>query len=64
MTKQNRACETCALWVDAREGYTHGECHRRSPIPVIELSEDVGQWPATKPSDWCGEWEQRDGGTR
>jgi hypothetical protein len=30
-----------------------GEC-RKNPPTVTD--EQVGAWPAVRPSDWCGEW--------
>jgi hypothetical protein len=40
-------CADCKFWqaVD----YTHGECHRRSPL--------MDRWPYTIGTDWCGEFE-------
>lgn len=44
-----RGCQNCKFWdsVDAAR-----LCRKRPP----QLSEgDVGCWPTTQPTDWCGE---------
>jgi hypothetical protein len=39
-------CATCAYW-------DRGTCHRRPPWA---LDGSAPCWPATKPTDWCGEY--------
>ena len=50
-------CETCRWWDDLSwwEEY-HGYCRVLPPSCVKNhADEDLGPWPVTRASDWCGE---------
>lgn len=50
------SCNTCRLW-QVKEGGQDGICRRHAPKPAIVLPGSAQLiWPATKPSEWCGEW--------
>lgn len=59
-------CQACRFWKDARTSPNHyGECRRAPPThrPVkddaIDVYHPTGQWPTTKPYDWCGDFSRR-----
>lgn len=47
-------CKDCKFW---KSYGSFGECHRKSPD---RLSNTISVWPATKPSDWCGEFQSKE----
>jgi len=58
-------CGTCFWW----EEWTHdhgqkenvGYCRRNAPAPFGANGDiSVVEWPVTRKSDWCGEWDDGD----
>ena len=41
-----RSCERCAAWDSVSTSRKDGRCRRWPPA-------HGGQWPLTKPNDWC-----------
>jgi hypothetical protein len=64
-------CQECLYWQQKSEHpRDEGACRRHAPKPRQvdrEWSEGVLcriAWPCTKTSDWCGEFNKKDGGQR
>jgi hypothetical protein len=64
-------CETCRWWdwigrhvgptiVSTGEPVTRGYCRRHAPI-VSDWEDGDVHWPATHPTDWCGEHAPKGG---
>jgi hypothetical protein len=68
-----RRCSNCSFWSEFTSTFptprdqNRGQCRRNPPVIVypFELHEvlpaDYGFWPLTRPDDWCGEFQARDG---
>jgi hypothetical protein len=64
----SESCEECRFWEgigdidgEVRDGF----CRRHAPRAALraregEAGEVATNWPLTTPSDWCGEFEERD----
>jgi len=54
-----RACGDCQYWATPSLGRgappKEAACRRHPPMPGSPWA----QWPMTKPSDWCGDFEAR-----
>lgn len=52
-------CGTCIYWDEDTDYSKFGYCRRLSPRISRPKGDDrVGQWPLTRPTDWCGEGER------
>ena len=49
---RTRLCENCAFWDAGGKDLPSGRgwCRVKSPARLC------GDWPNTRPKDWCGEW--------
>ena len=47
-----QTCSNCRYW---NKGEDPGHCQRHPPVPIKDKR--LGQWPLTKGTDWCGDWE-------
>lgn len=54
---EREVCFTCKYWRQGRPAGQQGQC-RRFPPTVIDITDR--RWPITHPSDWCGEWRNKD----
>jgi hypothetical protein len=56
--KRNDNCYTCRFWVGfgVRERGPEGNCLRYPP--TVTPRHPKGQFPVTKVTDWCGEWQR------
>jgi hypothetical protein len=52
-TNSTESCGNCrfCLYIDIHE------CHRHPPTLGLVQGQWMSEWPAVRPSDWCGEWE-------
>ena len=46
-------CSNCRFY--AAHNKWHGLCRRHPPTPILSA---MDRFPKTKPTDWCGEYEQ------
>lgn len=55
-------CENCR-WAILTGGYGAIECRRNPPTAVLDpLTIPKGRFPIVRPSDWCGEFQAKEGG--
>lgn len=48
-SKFHPTCKTCSFWKKSRT-----ECRRRSPV-ISDVGNNIGAYPETLESDWCGD---------
>lgn len=61
----SETCATCRFWRDLADEPGLGHCRIRAPVAQVVMPDDVPHpgiawWPATHPSDWCGEHQPRE----
>ena len=58
---QQKTCNGCAMWqrsASATSAIQHGECRIVAPTLATRAAGEQpwGDWPLTRPTDWCGQW--------
>ena len=49
-------CETCAFYHAEKT-----QCRRNAPVPLTAVNAATAQWPTVAATDWCGEYQAKDG---
>lgn len=53
-----KMCQTCLWW--ARSTEVGGECRFHAPVQLSDGRLSHGGWPKTHPTDWCGDYEEKE----
>ena len=56
-----KLCESCKWWVKKHEPCGDGECRRYAPRIICGAGTGFArwEWPTTRNSSGCGEWEEK-----
>ncbi len=64
LSLEDQLCDECRFFISDGTSFA-GECHRKPPKiikrPNREEQHNRGVWPEVTTSDWCGEFQERDG---